>query len=140
MTPETALFLARAREDLFEARTIADVGLTRAAARSAYFALFLAAEALIFEKAGKTVKTHNGVRTEIARLVTEIKLVDRAFLTFLTQAYKYKEVADYGIGEVVEISRDEVADVIERADRWVSRIESLLHSPHEGGAPAGAER
>ena len=71
MTPEAANYLAKAREDLSDARQIAGIGLATVAARSAYYAAFHAAEALIVEKIGKIAKSHSGVRTEFARLAKD---------------------------------------------------------------------
>jgi uncharacterized protein (UPF0332 family) len=64
--PETTDYLAKARKGLGEARQIIQIGLANAAARSTYYAAFHAAEALIFERTGRVVKTHKGVRSEFA--------------------------------------------------------------------------
>ena len=58
MKPEIADYLAKARKDLREAREIIQIGLADVAARSAYYAAFPAAEALIFERTGSVAKTH----------------------------------------------------------------------------------
>jgi uncharacterized protein (UPF0332 family) len=82
MKPEAADLLGRAREDLDDARKIAEIGLVKVAARCAYYAAFHAAEALIVEAAGKIVKTHTGVRAEFARLAKATPQIDRS-LTIL---------------------------------------------------------
>ena len=71
MTPEAASYLAKPREDIGEARQIAGIGLAKVAARSAYYAAFHAAEALIVEKTGRVAKSHSGVRSEFARLAKD---------------------------------------------------------------------
>ena len=111
MTPEAASYLAKAREDLNEAHQISGIGLAKVAARSAYYAAFHAAEALIVEKTGRVAKSHSGVRSEFARLAKDDPRIARAMTTFLTQAYKYKEIGDYGVGTdaVVAISEAEAA-------------------------------
>jgi uncharacterized protein (UPF0332 family) len=70
----------------------------RAAARSEYFAAFHAAEGYIVRESGRVVKSHSGVRGEIARLMKNAGVADKSLTTFLPQAYKFKEVGDYGIG------------------------------------------
>jgi hypothetical protein len=62
---------AKRREDLSDARQIAEIKHAKVAARSACYAAFHAAEALIFERTGKAVKTHRGVRIEFARLTKD---------------------------------------------------------------------
>jgi uncharacterized protein (UPF0332 family) len=44
------------------------VGLNDAASRNAYLAGFHAAQAFIFERHGKVLKTHKGVQMEFLRL------------------------------------------------------------------------
>jgi uncharacterized protein (UPF0332 family) len=51
VTPEAQAYLDKAREDLDDARKIMAINLAKAAARSAYYAAFHAAEALIVEGA-----------------------------------------------------------------------------------------
>jgi uncharacterized protein (UPF0332 family) len=63
VTPQAALFLEKARKLLVEADTMLSVNLNEAAGRTAYLAGFHVAEALIFERLGKVLKTHNGVQT-----------------------------------------------------------------------------
>jgi uncharacterized protein (UPF0332 family) len=58
MTPEAANYLAKAREDLNDALQIMTLGLTKVAARSAYYTAFHAAEAFIVERTSQTPKTH----------------------------------------------------------------------------------
>jgi uncharacterized protein (UPF0332 family) len=88
VTPEAKDYLDKARDDLDDARKIAAIHLAKVAARSAYYAAFHAAEALIIERTGKVAKTHSGVRTEFARLLKDTSGGERAMLTFLAQGYK----------------------------------------------------
>jgi len=94
--PEAADYLEKARNDLEDARKVAAIGLAKIAARTAYYAAFHAAEALIVERTGKIAKTHSGVRAEFARLARETTQIDMYFAKFLTKAYLYKEISDYG--------------------------------------------
>ena len=50
MTPEARAHLDKALEDLDDAEKMIGIGLSRAAARSAYYSAFHAAEALIVER------------------------------------------------------------------------------------------
>jgi len=126
MKLETNRLLARAKDDLADAEKIAAIGLTRIATRSCYFAAFHAAEAYIFERSGRSVKTHSGLRAEFARLVKDLPGGEKALTAFLARAYKYKEISDYGIGAEVPPADAETRELIEIAARFVGRIAALL--------------
>ena len=124
--PETAAYLAKAQQCLKEARVCAANELPEAAGRAAYLAAFHAAQALIFERSGRAAKSHNGVRSEFARLAKEDPCIDRRFPTFLARAYNLKAVADYAIGEGVTVDLTDAREAIEGAEAFVAAIESLL--------------
>ncbi len=106
--------------------------LAKVAARSAYYAAFHAAEAFIVERTGKIAKTHSGVRTEFARLLRETPESGRTLLRFLAQAYKYKELGDYGIGLGAVVTDAEARDAIEAAERFIERVTAWLIAPSSG--------
>ena len=126
MTPEAYDYLAKARDDLEDARKIVAIHLAKAAARCTYYAAFHAAEAFILERTGRIAKTHSGVRTEFAKLLKDDLSTARPLLTFLAQSYKYKEIGDYGVGKGAIITEDEAVSAIETATLFVERIEALL--------------
>jgi len=125
VTPEAQDYLEKARGDLSDAQKIADIGLAKIAARTAYYAAFHAAEALIVERTGKVAKTHSGVRSEFARLLND-QSGGRTLLVFLAQAYKYKEIGDYGIGAGASVTDTEAVEAIEAARQFVDRVVALL--------------
>jgi hypothetical protein len=62
-------YLSNARAILADAIEIAILPLPHIAACEAYFAVFHAAEACLFEHTGKVAKIHRGARGEFARLM-----------------------------------------------------------------------
>lgn len=66
--PETAAYIAKARQSLREAGVLAQNNLADAAGRAAYLAAYHAAQAFVFDVSGKAAKTHSGVRSEFVRL------------------------------------------------------------------------
>jgi uncharacterized protein (UPF0332 family) len=62
-----------------------------------------AAQALIFERIGRALKTHSGVQTEFARLAKNDTAFPAELRHFLGRSYNLKQVADYetGSGAVV---------------------------------------
>jgi uncharacterized protein (UPF0332 family) len=127
VTPEAQYYLNSARQDIDDTRKILAAGVWRIAARSAYYAAFHAAEALIVERTGRIAKTHSGVRAEFARLVKNSE-PDRALSTFLAQAYKYKEISDYGTGDGATVSQAEATQALKDAEQFIARISEMLAS------------
>ena len=126
MNGGTARFLAKARRLLSEAEVIASVGLAEAAGRSAYLAGFHAAQALIFERDGRVLKTHNGVRGEFLRLTRNEALTDSRLRVFLSSAYNLKAIADYETGPGSEVSPERAAEAVATARDFVDAITKLV--------------
>ena len=127
MTPEAAAFLEKSEEFLAKAHSMLAGGWADEAGRAAYLAGFHAAQAFIFERSGKLLKTHAGVQTEFARLVK----ADTGFTTelrrFLGRAFNLKKVADYetGLAAVVSVAQAEAA--MATARRFRATVVSLIH-------------
>ena len=129
MSPEAARFLQNADDHLERGHTMLATGLNYDAGRAAYLAAFHAAQAIIFERRGKVVKTHKGVNVEFLRLTKD----DPAFTPdrrgFLSKAYDFKAVADYDTGPVAEVSSQQAADAIEAASKFVGSVRHVLTPP-----------
>ncbi len=128
MTPEAKDYLEKAHAHLGDARKVAAIGLANLAARSAYYAAFHAAQALIFERTGKIAKTLSGVRCEFARLA-KVTPGGKKLSAFLAQAYLYKEIADYGVGDSAAVSIAEAEDAMETAARFIESVAGWLTQP-----------
>jgi uncharacterized protein (UPF0332 family) len=103
-----------------------EIGLADEAGRAAYLAAFHAAHALIFERTGKTPKTHQGVRTQFGALAHAEQKIDISLRRFLTDGYDLKSAADYGIGDDGIVSADDAYEAIETSTRFVDCIHTLL--------------
>lgn len=132
MTPESSDALARAREDLHDARRVAALPIARVAARLAYSAMFHAAEALIFERTGKAAKTHSGVRSLLAQLTRHLPSPDRDLAGTLARAYEHKDLADYGTDPTRVITDATATETISSASHFNDRVAALLSAPHPG--------
>jgi uncharacterized protein (UPF0332 family) len=126
VTPTGAPYLDKARQSLEEARAVAVIGLSEAAGRAAYLAAYHSAQAFVIDQTGKIAKTHGGVRSEFSRLAKDDPRIDRAFPTFLAQAYNLKAVADYGVGDYASLSVAEAQEAIISAERFVDCVADLL--------------
>src|SRR5580704_10757220 len=91
------------------------LSLPQVAAKEAYLAAYHAAHAFIFERTGKIVKSHSGMRTMFALVARDDPHVDRTLASLLGRAYKFKEVADYGVGSQAVVAETEAQGVIDIA-------------------------
>jgi uncharacterized protein (UPF0332 family) len=113
------------------ARSSLRFGLSNDAGRGAYLAASHAAQAFIFERTGKTAKTHQGVQSEFHRLAREEFRIERVLPPFLVQAYNLKAVADYETGPDSDIPPERSAAAIETAARFLHRMSGLI-GPADG--------
>lgn len=131
MKPEAEAHIGKAAESLRKASAslaaIASVPeMAENAARDAYYAAFHTAKALIFERTGKTHKTHSGVHTEFIRITRDEASLDRELRSFLIKAYAYKAAADYETSRQFKIDHEIARTAIEKAKQFVEAITALL--------------
>jgi uncharacterized protein (UPF0332 family) len=126
LTPETGLFLDKARKSLAEAEAVLAIDLHEAAGRAAYLAGFHAAQAFISERTGRSVKTHKGVHGELYRLMKHHPDFTTDLRAFLSRTYDLKTVADYEIGPDAQISREQAHTALEAARRFVAYFAAKL--------------
>ncbi len=128
MNAQAIFYLAAADETLADARSILTVGVTRQAARLAYYAQFHAAQALIHERTGKVAKTHKGVNVQFHKLAKAEPSIAPQLAAALSAAYHYKEIADYETGAAA-VPSDEAGDAIATAEHFIAEIKRVLSLP-----------
>jgi uncharacterized protein (UPF0332 family) len=127
LTPETGFFLAKARRLLAEAEgMLTTLHYNEAAGRTAYLAGFHAAQALISDRTGRTVKTHNGVRTEFHRLIRGDTRFDDTLREFLGSTYNLKAIADYETGPNSDVSPERAGRAISEARLLIARVAEIV--------------
>jgi uncharacterized protein (UPF0332 family) len=124
--PEVAAHMAKAREILKSAEIIGTSGIWPVAGREAYLATFHAAQAVIFDRRGRTPKTHSGVHSLFGEIAKDEPHLGREMSRFLGQAYKVKAVADYATQE--SVSEDEAREILVGAHDFLDRCEKALAS------------
>ncbi len=102
------------------------IGLDDAAGRTAYLAGFHAAQALISEKTGKSVKTHAGVHSEFHRLTKDAPALHTDLRIFLRQAYNLKSIADYETGPNSGVSHERASAAVATAKLFVAHFQKTL--------------
>ena len=110
--------------------------MAQAAARSAYFAAFHAAAALVFERTGVLPKTHGGLNTRFHQVSQTEPAIDPVMRGFLSASYDFKTTADYGYGRTGTITSTMAAAAVQEAERFLTIIRQLLTPPATGSAPA----
>lgn len=126
MKPETAAYFASARELVRRAPALLKGEFTDEAARAAYMASFHAAQALIFERENRVLKTHRGVHSEFVQIVRDDPRFADGLRGFLGRAYSLKAVADYQSGPGAKISFARASDAVATAQRFVEAVERAL--------------
>jgi uncharacterized protein (UPF0332 family) len=124
--PEAADYLAKAREDIVNARDWLDaVHRGSEAARVAYLAAFHAVQALIFERTGKWQRPHR-VRSAFAQLTKDDVRFDQSLRQLLGRGYQRKEIADYGVGPQPAVSEPEAREMIDTAARFIDCVAAMI--------------
>jgi len=90
---------------------------------------FHVAQAMIFEREGRVLKTHRGVQTELNRLMRDDPRADGHFVGFLARAYTFKTVADYGFDTPTHPTDADVGDALRHARRFFDPFTALLSPP-----------
>src|ERR1700734_3640454 len=132
MKPESAKFIEQAHIVIARADLMLTVKLNEDAARAAYLASFHVAQAYIFERTGKTSKSHRGVQTEFFRLTKDDARVDPLLRRFLSQAYEFKSVADYFAGAEAVTSAADASEAVATSKRFVAHFAGLVPLPGSG--------
>jgi uncharacterized protein (UPF0332 family) len=135
VTPQAARFLEKAEKLLAEAETMLTVGLGDAAGRTAYLAGYHAAQAFLFERLHRSLKTHSGVQSEFLRLTKDDPRLDPELRSFLSRAYNLKTIVDYETGPGSEIAPERAAQVVEAGKRFIAQIAALVSVPAPPAEP-----
>jgi uncharacterized protein (UPF0332 family) len=119
--PESEHFIENARNMLARGQRMLEADLHEDAGRAAYLAAFHAAQALICEREHRSLKTHQGVQSEFARL---IKADCRGVLS---RAYAFKTIADYDPLTAVPPTEEDVRLALQAAIRFVDEIARIAN-------------
>jgi len=128
VTPEATLFLAKAADLHARAQKMLEVGLAEDAGREAYLAGFHAAQALIFERTGRSARTHKGVQAEFQRLTQGDARFNAELRSFLSTAYNLKSIADYEAGPASPVNSERAAAAVAEAGHFVAHVQSLIET------------
>lgn len=106
-----------------------EADLLEDAGRAAYLAAFHAAQALIHERQGRTLKTHGGVQSEFARLIRDEASVPADLRGFVSRAYAFKTIADYDPLTSMPPTEEDARAAMETAGRFIAEVARLIGPP-----------
>jgi uncharacterized protein (UPF0332 family) len=108
---------------MLEADLIEDAG------RAAYLTAFHAAQALIYERENRTLKTHRGVQSEFSKLIRDDPKIPGDLRGFVSRAYAFKTIADYDPLTSLPPTEEDARFALETAGKFVDEIVRLVGPP-----------
>ena len=122
MKPESRRLLDKAARAIHAAETLLREGDADFAAGRAYYAMFYAAEALLFER-GLQFRKHGAVHGAFGEHFIRSGLLDTRFHRWLLDAFDVRIQGDYGVDAVVSL--EEARDMIDRAGEFLREAERI---------------
>lgn len=123
MKEATRKLLERASRAIETARKILAIQDPEAAVARAYYAMFYAAEALLFER-GLKFRKHGGVHAAFGEHLVKAGILDAKYHRWLLQAFEKRIVADYDVEKGV--LPEEASEAIARAAELLEVARKLL--------------
>jgi uncharacterized protein (UPF0332 family) len=114
---EKAISKLESAEYLFEG------GFYEDAASRAYYSMYYCARALLALR-DIYPKTHSGLISKFGLQYVKEGYIDEIYGRAIAQAKDIRESADYGVG--IEISEEEVKDVIENAKSFLDKVQNII--------------
>jgi uncharacterized protein (UPF0332 family) len=125
LNEDQALALFEAKENLRGARINYEQGLPKIAASRAYYAMFYAAQALLFGE-GQEFSKHSAVIAAFGNRFAKTGRVPATLHRYLIEAQEFRNKADYKLGAIIAANVVELQ--IEHAREFVTTVEQLLGS------------
>ena len=121
---EISANLERAEQSIRAAKQLALGGYSDFAASRAYYAAFYAATAILLHQ-GLELSKHSAVIATIHQLFVKTGKLDKEQGKSLNWLFELRAIGDYGV--TAHVSRKDVDQAIDAAERFLAAIKSLLH-------------
>lgn len=115
--------LELAEECLEDAQALLRRDRLRAAADRAYYAMYHAAQAVLYNR-GLKPKTHAGLRSMFSEHLVKPKKVSAAFAEVLAESFKLRQISDYEADAV--INPEKVKEIVEKAAEFLAKMKELV--------------
>ena len=126
---EIKLMLDKARRYLASAKLLCQAGDFDSAVSRLYYAMFYGTEALLLSQ-GKTFSSHRAAIAAFGEHFIKSGLLPREMHQWLHRAFEKRQISEYEY--MTSISETEVADLQEKAEQFIQRIEAFLHARELG--------
>ncbi len=123
MRPESQALLTKAERALRVAERLLKDGDLDFAAGRAYYAMFYAAEALLFED-GLTFSKHSGVHAAFGEHFAKVGRLDAKFHRYLLDAFAKRLQADYGLETA--LTSAEVEKLVAHGHEFLNAAQAFL--------------
>ena len=115
--------LAKARRYLASAQLLRQAGDFDSAVSRLYYAMFYGTEALLLTQ-GKTFSSHRAAIAAFGENFIKPGLLPQEMHRWLHRAFEKRQISDYEF--MTTISETEAADLQEKAERFVQKIEEVI--------------
>jgi uncharacterized protein (UPF0332 family) len=105
------------------------IGLNEDTRHAAYLACFHTAQAYIFERQDRAVKTHHGVQNTFFLLTAHDPRVDPTLRSFLSRGFDLKSIADFVTDPSETTTAEDAAAAMKTAARFVDAFAALADLP-----------
>ena len=129
MKPEGGRLLIKAARAIRAAELLLREGDPDFAAARAYYAMFYAVEALLFER-GLQFRKHGAVHGAFGEQFIRSGIMDSRFHRWLLDAFDTRIQGDYGVDGVV--TQEEAQVMIERATIFLAESRKAFETPRQG--------
>ncbi len=124
MKKYTEQLLEKAQDAIEAAELLATGRKNSVSAGRAYYAMFYAAEALLFEQ-GLEFRKHGGVHSAFGEHLVKTGTFDAKYHRYLLDAFESRLEADYGVDVI--LGDEAVKEMIGRAKEFLERARIYLH-------------
>ena len=125
MKHKVALHLGSARENLIDAGVLIEARRYPAVLNRTYYAVFSAASAMLLEE-GLEFESHYGVKVNFSKVFVKSGKVDARFSEIFSNAFDWREDADYAPEARARISQVVAEQELQRASEFVAMAEKFL--------------
>lgn len=127
MTEETSknyakASLERAEKALKSAKLLQENGELEGAASRAYYAMFHAARAILFNK-GINAKTHRGTISIFGEKIVKQRILSEEYADMLRKAFDLGQKSDYEL--YTELNAETVKEAIKNAEKFIKKAKEL---------------
>jgi len=127
MTEETSknyakASLERAEKALKSAKLLQENGEHEDAASRAYYAMFHAARAILFNK-GISAKTHRGTISIFGEKIVKQRILSEEYADMLRKACDLRQKSDYEL--YTELNAETVKEAIKNAEKFIKKAKEL---------------